>query len=404
MQVSNAESLNEEIQTLIFLLWSEEWIYREHKPELYFRIRSHEHKLKAVFREWFHYPFYMGEGYVRLIKRPERKVLDPNPTHSLKYQMDFVLYACVLAFMEEKGEDQQFVLRELLESIKAYYPGEPDTISWSDHGVRTSLIRVIKTLEQERLLLMFDRTIDQFRDNEDYDLLMQVSNGLRHAIRQTRGSLSEHSNMNSLREAFHQEEIEEGMICEQQIWRRLFTQGCLFLSELSQDEVIYAERHGLRMQQKLEEVFQGVFLERYASTWILVHDKIREGKSVYPAYNTHSHIVTAIGTHLRDRLEQGESWLNHRGHVALHGKDAFDLFVSVRRENLEHLAKSSLSDRALWEEVVDYMKQLGMLKVVNDEWIFSDALGRVAGEIVNAEVPLKEDVKRELETDQNWLF
>ncbi|WP_199925536.1 DUF2398 family protein [Paenibacillus bouchesdurhonensis] len=402
--MSNTEALAEEIQNLVFSLWSEEWVYSKHKPELYSRIRSHEHKLKAIFRDWFHYPIYMGDGYVRLIKRPERRVLDPNPTHSLKYQIDFVLYACVLAFMEEKGEDQQFVLRELLESIKAYYPGGPDAISWSDHGVRTSLIRVIKTLEQERLLLMFDRTIDQFRDSEDYDLLIQVSNGLRHAIRQTRVPLSEFSNMTLLREALHQEEIEEGILCEQRIWRRLFAQGCLFLSELSQDEEIYAERHGLRMQQKLEEVFQGVFLERYASTWLLVHDKPREGKCVYPTYNTHSHIVTAIGTHLRDRLDQGENWLNHRGYILLHAKDAFDLFVSVRRANQDQLAKSSLSDRALWEEVADYMKQLGLLKIVNDEWIFSDALGRVAGEIVEEEVPPKEDVKHALETDQNWLF
>ncbi|MOA66753.1 hypothetical protein D3C78_1936170 [compost metagenome] len=50
------------------------------------------------------------------------------------------------------------------------------------------------------------------------------------------------------------------------------------------------------------------------------------------------------------------------------------------------------------------MKQLGLLKIVNDEWIFSDALGRVAGEIVEEEVPPKEDVKHALETDQNWLF
>lgn len=404
LQVSNAEALTEEIQTLVFLLWSEEWVYSEHEPELYYRIRSYEHKLKAIFRDWFHYPIYMGEGYVRLIKRPERGVLDPNPTHSLKYKVDFVLYACVLAFMEEKSEDQQFVLRELLENIKAYYPGGPDAISWSDHGIRTSLIRVIKTLEQERLLLMFDRTIDHFRDSEDYDLLMQVSNGLRHAIRQTRVPFSEFGNMILLREALHHEEIEEGMMCEQQIWRRLFAKGCLFLSELSQDEVIYVERHGLRMQQKLEEVFQGVFLERYASTWILVHDKPREGKSVYPAYNTHSHLVTAIGTHLRDLLDQGENWLNHRGYVVLHSKDAFNLFVSVRRANQDHLAKSSLSDRALWEEVADYMKQLGLLKVVNNEWIFSDALGRVAGEIVEEEVSPKEEVKHALETDQNWLF
>lgn len=178
----------------------------------------------------------------------------------------------------------------------------------------------------------------------------------------------------------------------------------MFLSELSQDEVIYAERNGLHMQQKLEEVFQGVFLERYASTWLLVHEKPREGKSVYPAYNTHSHIVTAIGTHLRDRLDRGENWLNHRGYVVLHAKDAFNLFVSVRRANQDYLAKSSLSDRALWEEVADYMKQLGLLKVVNDEWIFSDALGRVAGEIVEEEVPPKEEVKHALESDQNWLF
>lgn len=402
--MNNAETLTEEIQTLVFLLWSEEWIYRDHKPDLFYRIRSHEHELKTIFREWFHYPIYIGDGYVRLIKRPERRVLDPNPTHSLKYQMDFVLYACTLAFMEEKGEDQQFVLRELLESIKAYYPGGSDAIWWSDHGVRTSLIRVIKTLEQERLLLMFDRTIEQFRESEDYDLLMQISNGLRHVIRQTRLSLSEYSDMISLREALHQEENDEGKICEQQIWRRLFAQGCLFLSELSQDELVYAERHGLRMQQKLEEVFQGVYLERYASTWILVHDKTREGKTVYPAYNTHSHVITAIGTHLRNRIEQGEQWLNHRGYIALSAHDVFDLFVSVRRANQEHLAKSNLSDRALWEEVADYMKRLGLLKVVNDEWIFSDALGRVVGEMVEEEEPPKEEFTRELEAYQDRLF
>lgn len=403
--MSSSEALDEEIQTMVFLLWSKEWVYSEHQPELYSRIRSHEHKLKTVFREWFHYPIYIGDGYVRLIKRPERGVIDPNPTHSLKYQIDFVLYACVLAFIEEKGEGKQFVLHELLESIKAYYPGGPEAISWSDYGVRTSLVRVIKTLEQERLLLMFDRTIEKFQDSEDYDLLLQSSNSFRHAIRQTRVPMSEFNNTLLLREALHQEEIEEGIICEQQIWRRLFAQGCLFLSELLQDEKIYLERHGLRMQQKLEETFQGVFLERYTFTWLLVHHKPKEGKTLYPTYNTYSHIVTAIGTHLRDHLTKGENWLNHHGYVVLHTKDAFDLFVLIRRENQDHLAKSSLSDRALWEEVGNYMKQLGILNIVDDEWIFSDALGRVAGGIIEqTQLTSKEDAKHALETDQNWLF
>ncbi|MGV7643121.1 DUF2398 family protein, partial [Mycobacterium kansasii] len=66
------------------------------------------------------------------------------------------------------------------DAIINYYPGTAEEVVWTSLSQRLSLIRVIKYCEKMRIIKTFDREIDDFRENENHDMLFETTSFLRY--------------------------------------------------------------------------------------------------------------------------------------------------------------------------------------------------------------------------------
>jgi uncharacterized protein (TIGR02678 family) len=104
----------------LLLLFGKYWIMREEQPEQYQLIRQYEPLLRPYLFEKCGWRLIQNPQFYKLEKIPA----EPEPWMGIsEFQQprDYALLCCIMAFLEEKGVDDQFLLSGLCESILALY-------------------------------------------------------------------------------------------------------------------------------------------------------------------------------------------------------------------------------------------------------------------------------------------
>ena len=94
--------VNEDIQTCIGLLFESFWIIREYQRDDYTQIKKNEKELRKIVERQFGFRLRMHAKFIRLEKIP----FLPQSWMGIQaftQQMDYVLFACAMAYTEDKG-------------------------------------------------------------------------------------------------------------------------------------------------------------------------------------------------------------------------------------------------------------------------------------------------------------
>ena len=141
----------EELRQAAQILMENRWVTRKDMPEEYLLIRRLERPLRHFFRDRCGWPLLVTAQFYKLEKIPAQaqSFMGLAPMQSRE---DYVLLACVLAFLEEYETGGQFLLGELAEALLSYYPEDAFTskLNWEDYSWRKALIRVLKFLAEEK--------------------------------------------------------------------------------------------------------------------------------------------------------------------------------------------------------------------------------------------------------------
>ena len=135
-------SEQEELRRGAQILLENRWVSRREMPDEYLLIRRNEKALRQFFREKCGWPLLVTANFYKLEKIPA----NPWGFMGLKAMQaieDYVLLACVMAFLEEYEAGGQFLLGDLAEALLAYYPEDAHTarLNWESYNWRKSLIR-----------------------------------------------------------------------------------------------------------------------------------------------------------------------------------------------------------------------------------------------------------------------
>ena len=145
-------SEQEELRRGAQILLENRWVSRREMPDEYLLIRRNEKALRQFFREKCGWPLLVTANFYKLEKIPA------NPwgfmgIAAMQSIEDYVLLACVMAFLEEYESGGQFLLGDLAEALLAYYPQEAHTprLNWESYNWRKSLIRVLNFWRRKAL-------------------------------------------------------------------------------------------------------------------------------------------------------------------------------------------------------------------------------------------------------------
>jgi len=130
------------------------WILRDEEPEKYQAVREREQVLRTYFLDKPGFRLVLHRYFAKLEKIPA----EPESwmgIQDFQQARDYAVLCCLLAYLEGKAVDEQFLLSELCEELRTFYPGE-DTLDWTHYEHRKSLVRVLRKAAELGIVKVVD--------------------------------------------------------------------------------------------------------------------------------------------------------------------------------------------------------------------------------------------------------
>ena len=367
-------SEQEELRRGAQILLENRWVSRREMPDEYLLIRRNEKALRQFFREKCGWPLLVTANFYKLEKIPA------NPwgfmgIAAMQSVEDYILLACVMAFLEEYESGGQFLLGDLAEALLAYYPQEAHTprLNWESYNWRKSLIRVLNYLAEEGIINIVDDESTGFINqgfNADGaiagEALYEVTNLARYFLRSFPKELSDYASWHDLLEADYVTDINEEAQSlrhrRNRIYRELLLKPVFYRQEEYEADFAYLRNRRGRLEDIIQDWF-GLHLELYKNGVMAVsHEQSSWFKDVFPVRFRGIHdIILHLSHYLREQSPETVSqpmtlsqWQGHLEQLSQATKAGWT--KEYREMSLKRLSEKMLEEMAAW----------GMVKVDAD--------------------------------------
>ena len=168
--------IKKEMEALLYNFW----ITKEDNPDLYYKIKSSQNRLKDFIIKNLGSNLIIHEKFIKLEKIPTL-VKANNGIESFTSTLDYVILLLVLIFLEDKAKGDRFILSDLIEYIKnTAITLELDHIpNWNLISDRRSFSNVMNFLSSLSAIKIKDEEKISFVEDKESDALyesMGISN------------------------------------------------------------------------------------------------------------------------------------------------------------------------------------------------------------------------------------
>ncbi|MRX71963.1 TIGR02678 family protein [Bacillus lacus] len=377
------KAYDENFISCIEALFDNFWILRKEKEDLYYLIREYENELRTYFNKNFHFRLVIKPEFVKL----EKIIVDYKDwmkIESFRDTKDFVLFFCLLAFLDDKV-DAQFTLEDICDSIVSYYPN--DHIIWTEnegYNNRLTLIRVIRFAINKNLMFVVDRDLDGFKGNASHAVLFQGTIMIKYFMRNLAYDLETANSFKDIIELHANEEKDLGVERKHRIYRKLFIEPVIYEDEVYDDEFAYLKQYAYSIKDHVDK-YSDFQYEQYKSTVLLTRqeDKADVTKVLFPEEKKNvSKLAIQFATVLRNKVEEEEFVQDSKGRVELTNIDFTNILKDVKSAYQIYWTtnqKKATID-SIVKELIDYLTEWNLCKVIDEyNLIILDTLGRVEG-------------------------
>lgn len=370
-------------QDCVRVLFDRYWVCQEDDPEMLYAIKHQKDTLKAYFHSQFRYHLIIEGTFAKLEKIPS--VSQPSMgILAFEREKSYIFFACLLAYFEDKGEDQQFLLQDACEAMLNYVPEELGPIKWQDISTRKAFVDALKYCRDQHIIVEIDQQIEGFREQFDHEVLIQTTSMFRRILTLYFNDLAKLKTINEFESAV-QREIIETTTPKQRIMRTWFLESALRHEELTPEERQALDCGFESWQEEIESQFDFMHVERYKSTSALIHSEYQYGE-YYPNTRNNQIFNAAIqwATEVFDRVQSGELLPDLYGRIRMYEREAFHIFLIVKEKFYYGWNKDFTkikSSEIAWKIVFKVLKQFSFVKSIGDKQLYCfDLAGRITGE------------------------
>ena len=273
------------------------WIVREDEPLTYQMIREREHVLRRYCTEKFGYRLIVHRHFIKLEKIP----VEPESwmgIQEFQHPRDYAMHCCLLAFLERKSVDEQFLLSEICEYLSVEYPSHM-TLDWTNYEHRKSLIRVLNVAASFKIIRIVDGEIAAFIQNEAQEVLYEVPVIARYFMRSYPKDLVK---FNSLQDILNEEYSKDSSEYRRhRVYRKLFLSPVTYRGSLDDSDFLYLRNYRNRIKADIEEHTDYRF-ELYKNAALLSVKTGSTLKTSFPNTKALSDVVLQFAYVLREQI------------------------------------------------------------------------------------------------------
>ena len=364
------------------------WIDKKTDKELYMKVRRELPKCQKFFREQLGWTVINNEQILKMEKIPAHAESYMGITDFTESR-DYCLFCAVLAFLEDKEEQEQFLLSELVDMLELQLKGVID-VDWTSFTHRKSLVRVLQFCEHLRLLEAYEGSSDNV-SSIGQEILYENTGLSRYMAVNFAYSIDNFQSWEDFEKQQNEEsEADRGHYRINRVYRQMAAAPALYWSQSDDPDSIYLKNQRQWIQKNFSEYLGGQ-LHIHKNAAFLVMDEEESFGERHPREAMLSELVLLFCGRIREKADEGV-WMKRQDECIIASKKAFqEELYDCRGRYSPAWSKEyrEMEDDKLLTAVISYMKSWMMIDESDGEIVIYPAAGKMIGNYP-AEFELKE--------------
>lgn len=347
------------------LLLENFWLVKEKDIDLYNAVKDASAKFRDFLHDKLGYRLIVNPYLIKLEKLPG-KAETWMGIRAFDSKNEYGMFCLLLAFLEERGPGDQFVLSQITEYIQSTWVGV-EKLDWTLYTHRRWLVKVLRYTKDMYLLSVNDGDDGKFMDSNDSEVLYESTGISRYFMRNFITNIINYKKWEDIESGeWLEADKDRGRVRRNRVYRRLIMSPVVY-SEGSEDaDYAYIKNYRNLIQKDFEDAL-GTALHVHKNGAFLISDASSYNKDCFPNNSTISDIVLQINFEIVTLLKTGV--LQKRNDdIIITSKTKFeDIIETCRTKHLQGWSKEyrEMGVEGLIGAVFEFMEDFNMIKPVN---------------------------------------
>lgn len=355
------------------------WICKASDKETYYKVKRDIPNFQRFVREQLGWKLIHTENLLKLEKRPAHA--EPfMGVQEFTDIRDYCILCVVLMYLEDKEEQEQFLLSELIDyvetQLKAYMQ-----IDWTSFTQRKSLVRVLQYMERLQMLRAYEGSSEAFGLEAGQEVLYENTGYSKYFATSFPMDISEYESWEDFEKTgFEELQEDRGAIRINRVYRQLAVCPSFYWEGNEDADALYLKNQRQWVARYLDDNLGGR-LDIHRNTAFLILEEDDCYGAVHPRDAMLPEVVLLVCAQLRSEVEAGKLSRQENECVILSQAEFTEMVLSCRRtwENAWSKEYREMDDKKLLENVFDYMKNWLLLRREKEQIIILPAAGKIAG-------------------------
>lgn len=379
-----------EVRTLI----ENYWINKAKDKELYIKTKRQINKYKRFVIEQLGWRLINNERILKIEKVPVHAEAYMGITNFIEIR-DYCIFTALLIFLEDKEDNEQFLLSELVDMIEVQLKDFED-VDWTVFTHRKSLIRAMEFAEETGLLEVYDGSSESLSGGMEHEVLYENTGLSRYFATSFGYDISEFTSYKDFEKEQQQEvETDRGHFRINRVYRQLVSAPAMYWIVSDNQDSIYVKNQRQWVQKNLDDNLGGrLHLHRNAAFFVMYEENCFGDR--HPREAMISELVLIVCSEIRERVIQGI--LLKEINDCVHVSDLeFKKIINVCKEKYDSAWSKEYREMdidKLVSSVKNYMENWMLIKVDSNRIVIYPAVGKFIGKYPK-DFKLKEADKHE---------
>lgn len=348
------------------ILLNQRWVLKSEDKTLYYKIRDSLGEIRRFATEKMGCQLIENSLLVKLEKIP---AIPENGMgiEEFSSKEEYAFLCILLMFLEDKDEEEQFILSQLTEYIAGNMPEQ--SVDWTLYTNRRRLVKVMRYAVTQGILNITDGSDDVFMDEQSGEVLYENTGTSRYFMRNFSRDIMDFGRPEDFQESeWYEMDENRGIVRRHRVYKRLLLSVGMYKESGSEEDFDYLKNYGRRLAEDIEQNFDCQVHIHKGSAYLLMGEDCHMGGE-FPGNNAISDILLLCCGKIRQKAETGEWNIRNDETILVNSIDFAHMLKEVKTEYGSGFTKSyrEMPEGEFVEEVLEKLERWTFIKRLHKE-------------------------------------
>lgn len=355
------------------------WIDKKKDKELYAKVRKELPKCQRFFREQLGWALVNNERILKAEKIPAHAESYMGITEFTEIR-DYCIFCAVLIFLEDKEDQEQFLLSELVDMLELQLK-EVIPVDWTMFTHRKSLVRVLQFCEETGLIEVYEGKSEGLGSSMEQEVLYENTGLSRYMAVNFSYGISEYHTWRDFEKAPADEDgTDRGHYRINRVYRQLAAAPAMYWDRADDPDGIYLKNQRQWIQKNMDDCLGGRLHIHKNAAFFVMEEEDCFGER-HPRDAMLPELILVFCGEIREKEEKG-LWERRPDERILVSREAFkEALLECRGRFRQAWSKEyrEMEEGKLLLAVISYMKGWMMLEEAGETLLICPAAGKTVG-------------------------